>query len=149
MHKRSYGREHGASAVEFALILPLLVVLVFGIIEFGLAFTRSQAMQAAAREGGRVAAIGLSAQDVQDAVRDAVGPVGIDSGDVAVCIDDGTATVCSNGDFCAEAGDTVRVVASIRPEATATYGVRIPFLPAGNSTFRAQALFRCETEQGG
>ena len=36
---------------EFALVLPLLLILLFGIVEFGIAFNRAQAVEAAAREG--------------------------------------------------------------------------------------------------
>ena len=51
--------QDGAAAVEFALLLPLLVLLLFGIIEFGLAFnTRIQATNAA-REAARQAVIGI------------------------------------------------------------------------------------------
>ena len=51
--------QDGAAAVEFALLLPLLVLLLFGIIEFGLAFnTRIQATNAA-REGARMAVVGI------------------------------------------------------------------------------------------
>jgi Flp pilus assembly pilin Flp len=51
--------EDGAAAVEFALLLPLIVLLLFGIIEFGLAFnTRIQATNAA-REGARMAIVGI------------------------------------------------------------------------------------------
>jgi hypothetical protein len=55
----SSGREDGAAAVEFALLLPLLVLLLFGLIQFGLAFnTRIQATNAA-REAARLAVIGI------------------------------------------------------------------------------------------
>jgi Flp pilus assembly pilin Flp len=51
--------QEGAAAVEFALLLPLLVLLLFGMIEFGLAFnTRIQATNAA-REGARQAVVGI------------------------------------------------------------------------------------------
>ena len=51
--------EDGAAAVEFALLLPLLVLLLFGIIEFGFAFsTRIQATNAA-REAARQAVVGI------------------------------------------------------------------------------------------
>lgn len=51
--------EDGAAAVEFALLLPLLVLLLFGIIEFGFAFsTRIQATNAA-REAARLAVVGV------------------------------------------------------------------------------------------
>ena len=46
--------ERGAAAVEFAIILPVLVMLVFGIVEFGFVFNRWLSMTHAAREGVRV-----------------------------------------------------------------------------------------------
>ena len=49
--------ERGAAMVEFALILPLLVLLTFGIIEFGVAFNASSNVSQASRAGGRTAAI--------------------------------------------------------------------------------------------
>jgi Flp pilus assembly pilin Flp len=56
----AWGRhEDGVAAVEFALLLPLLVLLLFGFIQFGLAFnTRIQATNAA-REAARLAVIGI------------------------------------------------------------------------------------------
>jgi Flp pilus assembly pilin Flp len=51
--------QDGAAAVEFALLLPLLVLLLFGFIQFGLAFnTRIQATNAA-REAARQAVVGI------------------------------------------------------------------------------------------
>jgi Flp pilus assembly protein TadG len=52
--------DRGAVAVEFALILPILVVLVFGIIDFGRAFNAQVTLSQAAREGARLAALGNS-----------------------------------------------------------------------------------------
>ena len=46
-------REEGAAAVEFALIVGLLAILVFGLLEYGLAFWQVQNLRAAAREGAR------------------------------------------------------------------------------------------------
>ena len=49
--------ERGASAVEFAFIVPLLIVLVLGIAEFGHAFQVQGTLSAAAREGVRSMAL--------------------------------------------------------------------------------------------
>jgi Flp pilus assembly protein TadG len=49
--------ERGAAMVEFAMILPLLVLLTFGIIEFGVAFNASSNVSQSSRAGGRTAAI--------------------------------------------------------------------------------------------
>ena len=49
--------QRGASAVEFAVIVPLLIVLVLGIAEFGHAFQVHGTLSAAAREGARAMAL--------------------------------------------------------------------------------------------
>ena len=50
--------QHGAAAVELAILLPFLVVLVFGIIEVGLLLYNQQVITNASREGARAAIIG-------------------------------------------------------------------------------------------
>ena len=51
--------EDGAAAVEFALLLPLLVLLLFGMIEFGFAFNSRIQATNAAREAARRAVVGI------------------------------------------------------------------------------------------
>lgn len=50
---RKEHREQGASAAEFALILPILLLLLFGIIEFGIIFFNKAVITNASREGAR------------------------------------------------------------------------------------------------
>ncbi len=50
-------REDGASAIEFAIVLPVLALLIFGIIEFGVLFFDYLSITHAAREGVRMAAV--------------------------------------------------------------------------------------------
>jgi Flp pilus assembly protein TadG len=65
--------ERGAAAVEFAILLPLLLLLVFGIVEFSILYNHKQGLHAAAREGARVAALPTSStSDIEDRVRDAL-----------------------------------------------------------------------------
>ena len=59
--------ERGSASVEFALVVPFLVVLVFAIISFGFMLSFRQAMSQAAAEGGRAAAVKPSGTD--DSVR--------------------------------------------------------------------------------
>lgn len=49
-------RERGAAAVEMAFALPLLLLLSFGVAEFGWAFAQKMDLNSAAREGARIAA---------------------------------------------------------------------------------------------
>lgn len=55
--RRTRAPDAGAAAVEFALVIPLLVLLVLGIAEFGRAYNVQLSLSAAAREGVRVMAI--------------------------------------------------------------------------------------------
>jgi Flp pilus assembly pilin Flp len=52
--------DRGAAAVEFALLLPLLVLIVFGMIDFGRAINAQITLTQAAREGARALALGQS-----------------------------------------------------------------------------------------
>jgi len=53
LHKKLRS-ESGASAVEFALLLPILMMILFGIIEFGMALYRQAILTNASREGARL-----------------------------------------------------------------------------------------------
>ncbi|MEN8114203.1 MAG: TadE/TadG family type IV pilus assembly protein [Actinomycetota bacterium] len=59
-HRRN---ERGASAVEFALVLPLFVLLVFGIMEAGWLFSQQVEIRNAAREGARLAVVDYGSAD--------------------------------------------------------------------------------------
>lgn len=50
-------KERGASAVEFAIVLPVLLTLVFGIIDYGALFFDSIGLKQGSREGARQAAV--------------------------------------------------------------------------------------------
>jgi hypothetical protein len=51
--KRLIRREHGGVALEFAIIFPVLVLLLFGIIDFGHAWYMEHLLSNASREGAR------------------------------------------------------------------------------------------------
>lgn len=51
--RRKNRSESGQSALEFAIILPVLLAIVVGIFEFGIAWNRKQVLTNAAREGAR------------------------------------------------------------------------------------------------
>ena len=60
----------GQSLIEFALVLPMLLVLVFGIVEFGNAWRHYQLITNTAREGARVAVLPSSTSTIVDSVID-------------------------------------------------------------------------------
>ena len=47
--------ERGAELVEFALVFPMLLLVMLGIMDFGFLFQRYEVVTNAAREGARVA----------------------------------------------------------------------------------------------
>jgi Flp pilus assembly protein TadG len=58
--------EEGAQLVEFALVLPLLLLVLLGIAEFGFMFQRFEVVTNAAREGARIAVLpGYGTADVE------------------------------------------------------------------------------------
>jgi Flp pilus assembly protein TadG len=52
--------DEGAAAVEMALLLPILLIIVFGIIDFGRAYNTQIALTQGAREGVRGLALGTT-----------------------------------------------------------------------------------------
>jgi hypothetical protein len=117
--------DRGAIMVEFALILPILLILLVGIVNFGAAYNTQIALQGAAREGARARALGDSAVD---AAQNSVGVDGVtvDPGPVCPDVVDPNkpwpnATVTTSKDF--------------------TFG--IPFFPVGTIPLSATASMRC------
>jgi Flp pilus assembly protein TadG len=74
----------GAALVEFAIVVMLLLVLVFGMIEYGLLISERLAMQQAAREGARSAAIGDTTSSVTTRVISSAPGITIVSGDITI-----------------------------------------------------------------
>jgi len=62
--------------VEFALVAPILVLLVMGMMECGNIFNQVLVVTAAAREGARSAAVGASDTTVVTVVRAAAASIG-------------------------------------------------------------------------
>lgn len=55
---RRFRSDRAQSLVEFALVTPMLLILVFGIIDFGLGLRAYISVTSATREGARYAAVG-------------------------------------------------------------------------------------------
>ena len=75
----------GAAVVELAVVLPLLLTIVFGIIEFGWVFMVRETLVNASREGCRVAVLqGSTQQDVTDQVDASMAGAGLSSYSVEI-----------------------------------------------------------------
>jgi Flp pilus assembly protein TadG len=131
-------REEGAAAVEFAIVATLLMLLVFGVIEFGLWIAQYEAMSSAAREGARVAAVRgdadgnntFSSADITFAVTQASTPYTVSG---AVTAD----KTCNDATY----GQLV-TVSWTQTFANNRLFFRLPLLPASRLI---KGVFRCES----
>ena len=74
--RRHLRQQRGAVAVEFALIMPVLLLILVGTLEFGRVWSQLQVFQGAAREGARCAAVkaaGFSSCDIQGSINSSAG----------------------------------------------------------------------------
>jgi hypothetical protein len=77
--RRLVRSESGAELIEFSLTLPLLLLIVLGIIEFGFLFREYEVVTNAAREGARIAILsGYEEDDVIARVEDYLETAGLD-----------------------------------------------------------------------
>lgn len=82
--------ERGAELIEFALVFPILLMVVLGIVDFGFLFQRMEVVTNAAREGARIAVLpGYLEADVRARVQNYVtsGGVPTTSGNPDINID--------------------------------------------------------------
>jgi hypothetical protein len=104
-HQRSSGDPRGQSLVEFGLVLPLLLVILLGVVDFGRVFTAGIAMEAAARNAAEAAA-----QEYQQIIRNTPTPSAADYqrlNDIALGEVCGEAQVLPNVDSVDDDGDPV------------------------------------------
>lgn len=92
-------RRGGIVSVEVALLFPLLLLLTFGLIEYGWLFLKSHQITNAARQGARVGARtdGTNA-DAQDTVASLMGAAGMGASGYSLTISPGPVETLSTGD---------------------------------------------------
>lgn len=121
---RKNHREVGAALVEFAILLPLLLMLVFGIVEFGRGYNNQVTLTHAAREGVRDYAINHD-QGQAIAIATAAAASGVRTENLTFSFDD-----CN-------AGET----ASMRIDYP--FQLLIPFVPSSPITLSGTGVMRC------
>jgi Flp pilus assembly pilin Flp len=136
--------DQGAQAVEFALVVPILLAVVFGIITFGFLFGQQLMMDNAVRQGARYGAVAdRTCEDVHQETLDVVsGGLVFNPSTVGILVTRDGATVCGSN----PSTSVVKPCAGSSPganvEVTATYASS----PLGFSTvdLQAKGTFRCE-----
>lgn len=122
------GGDDGASLVEFAMLMPLLLLLTLGIVELGFLLGQNNEVRHAAHEGARLAAVNNA--NLGDTTCNAIGL----GSDVTVDFTDATP---------AEIGEQASVTVSIPVTSLSGLSFIEVFLPATLST---TADFRLEQE---
>ncbi|MEO5313330.1 pilus assembly protein [Pseudarthrobacter sp. CC12] len=111
--------ERGAAAVEFAILLPLLLTLVLGTIEFGRVYNAQLTLTNAAREGVRVMAINNNPTAAATAVQSAAASLSSTIPSSAVTV---SPTACSTG---------IQVTVTVKYTVSSITGIAGPFPMTG------------------
>lgn len=102
LNKLCRRNRRGAAVVEFAVVAPIFVALVLGMIEFGRALMVQQTLTNASREGARVAVLeGATASEVTTAVNDRLATI------------HGASVSCNPDPAAAAYGDSITVTVSV------------------------------------
>ena len=128
-HRISQKRQQGQTLTEFAMVLPLMALLLFGVIQFGIGFHQYVTLTDAVRAGGRQGAVSRDLSNPQGRVIDRVrtSAADLDSGKLGVTV---TSTFVQGSD--------VQVVA------TYPYNISLLGVVVKSGTLRAQTTERVE-----
>jgi len=131
--------------VEFALVVPLLVMLLFGIIAFGIVFAQKLALGNAARQAARYGVVdGRTCAQIETSARDAANTIGMSGTDVTVIVTrSGAVTSPCNlpGDWpCAGSATNDELKVTVRFKSALV----IPPVASPEVTIEGDGVFRCE-----
>jgi Flp pilus assembly protein TadG len=153
--------EDGAAAVEFALIVGVLAMLIFGMLQFGLTFFELQNLRAADREGARLGAVAATPDAIRARIADASGGA-ISQSESALPFITVTYSDSGAGPWTTKSGNTAPACSSSAPVTTnaavrtqisiatapphlkSLFTLNIPLLPTITMTPTIDAQFRCE-----
>lgn len=122
--------NQGQALVEFALVLPVLLLLTVGAMEFGLAINQYIVLTEAAREGARSAALGATNTTITSVVNAAVSEIG--TSQLTVTISPSSTRVSGNS-----------VTVTVAKPVQAITPLMSPFFPTG-FTLQGSATMRVE-----
>jgi Flp pilus assembly protein TadG len=141
-HRRRRREERGAAAVEFALVVPILLLVVFGIINFGFVFAQQISLNNSARQTARYAVVdGRDCTAIKNEAKDSAATIGMSAAQVPVPVItpscSGTTKPCT--------GTTPGTNVKVTLTRTASWIVPFPPFTTGNApTLEGTAVMRCE-----
>ncbi len=142
-HVRTNRDDSGAVAVEFALVMPILLLVVFGIINFGFVFAQQIALNNGARQGARYAAVdGRTCDQIATEAKQSAATVGMTAAQVPTP----TITPACSGSSKPCTGTTPGTNVTVTMTIPAAWAV--PFAPvftSGNApSLTGTGVMRCE-----
>jgi Flp pilus assembly protein TadG len=155
-HSRGSSTERGASAVEFALILPVLTALIFALLGFGFVFAQQLGLNNAARDAARAGVVkplggtALTCANILTQARSTVGgTIGMSATAVGVSVTGpaGSCAVAANQSVpVATTTPCVGATAGSQLSVTLTYQSQLPVAVAGFSSLGLSSIgrFQCE-----
>ncbi len=135
--------ERGTTLVEFALVLPILLLIIFGVLDLGWAIYAQNTLSLATRDAARIGIVNPDSSAIIQRVRDK--SFALDVGEIHICYD-------STG-FCSADAGTRTVNAMITVSAVYTYTPITPvignMIGSGGVAIRTQSsmLVECQVCQ--
>jgi Flp pilus assembly protein TadG len=120
--------DRGATMVEFALVVPVLLMVLMGIVEFGRVYHTQISIEAAAREGVRVLALDNTNAAATTAITDRDGSANLTAANI-------TLTRCPAKPWTA--------TSTAKVDISKQFSFNIPLMPAFTRTLTAKAVMRC------
>jgi Flp pilus assembly protein TadG len=140
--------DDGASAVEFALVVPFLMLIVFGIVVYGMVFAQALSLSNASRQAARSGVIaGTTCDQIISLAHDAAGTMGMQGSDATVAIKRGATAdtasqTCSGGGSgqpCKGQTPTPNIYVTLTYQTDPI----VPFIPVP-SEITGKGVYRCE-----
>ncbi|WP_107774621.1 TadE/TadG family type IV pilus assembly protein [Nocardioides sediminis] len=142
VRRRAGREERGAAAVELALVMPVLILILFGIINFGALFAQQISISNIAREAARNAVVdgpNSACADIEADAEEGAATLGMAADVPTVVID----PACPSGPTPCAGSDPDQDV-TVTVERTGEWLVPFPFFAAPAPTLRAEGVMRCE-----
>lgn len=115
MFRRRWDDQRGAVAVEFALVFPLLILVLFGVVEYGAVYNAQLVVTGAAREAAREMAVTGDSAAARTAALDAAPGLtpALAAGDIAI------------SGVCAPGADVTVTISYAKPFLTGIFGAEV------------------------
>jgi Flp pilus assembly protein TadG len=120
-------RSRGQGLVEFAIVLPVLMMIILGLLDLGRAIYTYNTLSQASRQAARIAIVNQTPTAIQNQAIASAATLGLAASNVEVCFktESTTQTGCStNTDDCPQSSRVIGCLAFVRTHVSYT-----PFTP--------------------